>query len=57
MKEKARMSRRKFLAVSSGVAAGSAAAAAVVGGLAGYFAGFLRFRHPQLEPLQPQAQQ
>ncbi|MEM3133882.1 MAG: BMP family ABC transporter substrate-binding protein [Candidatus Caldarchaeum sp.] len=39
MKEKARISRRKFLAVSSGVAAGSVAAAAVVGGLAGYFAG------------------
>jgi simple sugar transport system substrate-binding protein len=39
MKEKARISRRRFLAVSSGVAAGSVAAAAVVGGLAGYFAG------------------
>ncbi|MEM4288154.1 MAG: BMP family ABC transporter substrate-binding protein [Candidatus Caldarchaeum sp.] len=39
MKEKTRISRRKFLAVSSGVAAGSVAAAAVVGGLAGYFAG------------------
>jgi len=39
MKEKARISRRRFLAVSSGVAAGSVAAAAVVGGLAGYFVG------------------
>jgi simple sugar transport system substrate-binding protein len=39
MKEKARISRRRFLAVSSGVAAGSVAAAAVVGGLVGYFAG------------------
>jgi len=33
------LSRRKFLAVSSGVAAGSVAAAAVVGGIAGYLAG------------------
>ncbi|MEM2114998.1 MAG: BMP family ABC transporter substrate-binding protein [Candidatus Caldarchaeum sp.] len=39
MKGKHRISRRKFLAVSSGVAAGSVAAAAVAGGLAGYFAG------------------
>ncbi len=39
MEKQIRISRRKFLAVSSSVAAGSVAAAAVVGGVAGYFFG------------------
>lgn len=39
MEGKSRISRRKFLAVSTGVAAGSVAAGAVVGGLAGYVLG------------------
>ncbi|BAJ51561.1 simple sugar ABC transporter substrate-binding protein [Candidatus Caldarchaeum subterraneum] len=39
MEKKSRISRRKFLAVSTGAAVGGVAAGAVVGGLAGYFLG------------------